>query len=238
MIGRTLAQYSILEKIGQGGMGEVWKARDTSLNREVAIKILPRRVCARTPDRLARFEREAMLLAGLDHPNALATIHGLHKQDGIHFLAMELVPGTGPGSAVDQLENRPPNVQDTLEIGAQVADALAAAHDQGVVHRDLKPGNIMVTPNGKAKVLDFGLARSMLSVIPGSSSKLLTQSPTCGGTGNPARRHSGHCGLYESRAGPRENPWIAAPICGPLDVSSTRCLRATFCTRGKRSRIS
>ncbi len=172
MIGRTLAQYTILEKIGQGGMGEVWTARDTSLNREVAIKILPAEF-AQDPDRLARFEREAMLLAGLDHP-ALATIHGLHEQDGIRFLAMELVPGT---DLARRLTDGPLPMQDALEIGAQVADALAAAHDQGVVHRDLKPGNIMVTPEDKAKVLDFGLARSTVS-NPGSSSALLTQTPT------------------------------------------------------------
>jgi serine/threonine protein kinase len=145
VIGRTLAQYTILEKIGEGGMGEVWKARDTSLNREVAIKILPEEF-AQDPERLARFEQEATLLAGLDHPN-LATIHGLHHEDGIHFLAMELVSGM---DLAHQLENGPLSVQDALEIGAQVADALAAAHDQGVVHRDLKPGNIMVTPEGKA----------------------------------------------------------------------------------------
>jgi len=172
LIGRTLAQYTVLEKIGEGGMGEVWKARDTALNREVAIKVLPE-AFAQDRERLARFEREAQLLAALNHPN-LATVHGLHEERGIRFLAMEWVPG---GDLARRLSRGPVPVQDALEIAAQVAAALEAAHDQGVVHRDLKPSNVMVTPDGKAKVLDFGLAFSMVGES-GSGPGLLSQSPT------------------------------------------------------------
>ena len=172
MIGRTLAQYTILGKIGEGGMGEVWKARDTSLNREAAIKALPQ-IFAQDPERLTRFEREAQLLAALDHPG-LATVYGLHEEGGTRFLAMELVPGK---DLSHQLIGGPLPVQDALEIAVQIAAALEAAHGQNVVHRDLKPSNIMVTPEGRVKVLDFGLALSVAG-NPGSSNAVLSHSPT------------------------------------------------------------
>jgi len=129
-------------------MGEVYRARDTRLGREVAIKTLPQEF-SRDPERLARFEREAQVLASLNHPN-IAAIYGLEESDGHRFLVLELVPGenlTGPVP-----------VDEALAIGRQIADALEAAHEKGIVHRDLKPANIKVTPEGKVKVLDFGLA--------------------------------------------------------------------------------
>jgi Tol biopolymer transport system component/tRNA A-37 threonylcarbamoyl transferase component Bud32 len=160
MIGKTLAHYEILSKLGEGGMGEVWKARDTNLDREVAIKILPEAYTADT-DRLLRFEREAKLLASLNHPN-IATVYGLHEANGVHFIAMELVPGT---TLATRLARGVVQVSEVLEMARQVIDALEAAHERGVIHRDLKPANIMIRGDGTVKVLDFGLAKS-----PGPSS--------------------------------------------------------------------
>ncbi len=151
-----LAHYEILSKIGEGGMGEVWRARDTSLDREVAVKILPD-MFAQDPERRARFEREARLLAQLNHPG-IAAVHGLHEDKGKTFLAMELVPGEDLST---RLANGPLPVDEALKVGAHVAEALEAAHEQGVIHRDLKPSNIVLMPGGAAKVLDFGLAKSM-----------------------------------------------------------------------------
>jgi Tol biopolymer transport system component len=175
MIGKQLAQYEILEKLGEGGMGEVWKARDTSLDREVAIKVLPE-VFARDTERLARFEREAKLLASLNHPG-IAVVHGLHEEEGLRFLAMELVPGE---NLAQRLSRGPLPVEEGLFVGVQVAEALEAAHAQGVIHRDLKPANIVLTPDGKTKVLDFGLAKA--SEPSGSSSSSLSPTVTSAGT--------------------------------------------------------
>lgn len=155
MIGKTLSHYEILSKLGEGGMGEVWRARDTSLDREVAIKTLPE-ACAADADRLRRFEREAKLLASLDHPN-IATVHGLHEVGGVHFIAMEFVPGT---SLAGRLARGAVPVGEAMTMARQIADALEAAHERGVIHRDLKPANIMLRPDGTLKVLDFGLAKS------------------------------------------------------------------------------
>jgi Tol biopolymer transport system component len=175
MIGKKLAHYEIVEKLGQGGMGEVWTARDTTLDRDVAIKLLPD-LLASDPERLARFEREAKLLASLNHPG-IAAVYGLHEDNHVRFLAMELVPGEDLSR---RLEQGPLSVEQTLFIGTQVAEALGAAHAQGVVHRDLKPANIMLTPDGKAKVLDFGLAKT----AEGGDSSSVSSSPTVttGGT--------------------------------------------------------
>lgn len=153
--GARLGRYQILSAIGKGGMGEVWKAEDTTLRRDVAIKTLPEEF-AKHPDRLARFEREATLLASLNHPN-IAAIHGLEEHQGHRFLVLELVDGrtlTPPGRG-------PAAIEETLRIALQIAEALEFAHVKGVIHRDLKPANIKVTPEGKVKVLDFGLAKAL-----------------------------------------------------------------------------
>jgi serine/threonine-protein kinase len=153
--GTVLVHYRLVEKIGTGGMGEVWRAADTTLGREVAIKLLPAAFAAEL-ERLARFEREAKLLASLNHPN-IATIHGLHEAGGVRFLAMELVPGEDLAA---RLARGPIPLAEAVGVARQVAEAVETAHEQGVVHRDLKPANIHLTPDGRVKVLDFGLAKA------------------------------------------------------------------------------
>jgi Tol biopolymer transport system component/predicted Ser/Thr protein kinase len=154
--GDSLQHYRIVDKLGEGGMGVVWRAIDTTLDREVAIKVLPE-VFAAEDERTQRFEREAKLLASLNHPN-IAAIHGLHQVEGRHFLAMELVEGE---DLAQRLARGALPVDEALDVARQVAEALDAAHERGVVHRDLKPANVKLSPDGKVKVLDFGLAKAM-----------------------------------------------------------------------------
>jgi len=154
MIGTSLSHYRITEKLGQGGMGEVYRAEDTVLGRQVAIKVLPD-IFAGDPERLARFEREAKLLASLNHPN-IAAIHGLEAHEGTRFLVLELVEGQ---TLSERLKKGRIPLDETLAICRQIAEGLEAAHEKGIIHRDLKPANLKVTPEGKVKVLDFGLAK-------------------------------------------------------------------------------
>ena len=154
MIGTTLSRYRITEKLGAGGMGVVYRAEDTNLNRQVAIKVLPD-IFSGDPERLARFEREAKLLASLNHSN-IATIHGLEQAEGKRFLVMELVEGE---TLAQRLLKGPLPVDEALEVCRQIAEGLEAAHEKGVIHRDLKPANVKITPDGKVKILDFGLAK-------------------------------------------------------------------------------
>jgi serine/threonine protein kinase len=151
--GQMLGHYEILGKIGAGGMGEVYRARDPQLDREVAIKFLPEAV-ADDPMSLARFQQEAKTLAAVHHPG-IATVFGFHEQDGTRFMAMELVPGS---DLSQKISKRALPTREALELAVQIAGALEVAHQQGIIHRDLKPQNLMVTPDGKIKVLDFGLA--------------------------------------------------------------------------------
>ena len=155
MIGKILAHYKILSHLGKGGMGEVYQAKDQKLGRDVAIKVLPEEF-ANDADRVARFQREAKLLASLNHPN-IAAIHGLEESDETHFLVLELIEGD---TLADRIKSGPIPVEESLKLALQIAEALEAAHDKGVIHRDLKPANIKVTPDGKVKVLDFGLAKA------------------------------------------------------------------------------
>jgi serine/threonine-protein kinase len=149
--GTCLEHYEIIGPLGAGGMGEVYRARDTKLGREVALKILPPRFAA-DPSRLARFEREARVLASLNHPN-IAAIYGLEQANGIRFLVLELVEGP---TLSERLKAGAIEVPEALRIATGIAEALEAAHENNVVHRDLKPGNVKITPAGKVKVLDFG----------------------------------------------------------------------------------
>jgi serine/threonine-protein kinase len=154
--GTKVGPYEIVSSLGAGGMGEVYRARDARLNRDVAIKALPQAFTL-DPDRVSRFEREAQLLAAVNHPN-IAGIYGLEAVDGAQYLVLELVPGE---SLAQRIAAGPLPIREALDIGRQAAEALEAAHDKGIIHRDLKPGNIMVTPEGHVKVLDFGLAKAM-----------------------------------------------------------------------------
>ena len=154
--GTRLGPYEITGRIGAGGMGEVYRARDTKLGRDVAIKILPEAL-AHDTERLARFEREARTLASLNHPN-IAQIHGLEESDGIKALVMELVEGP---TLADRIAQGPIPLDEALPIARQIAEALEAAHERGIIHRDLKPANVKVRPDDIVKVLDFGLAKAL-----------------------------------------------------------------------------
>ena len=164
--------YPIERELGRGGMGIVYLARDSKLQRAVAIKVLPD-VFARDPERLARFEREARLLASLNHPN-IGGIYGLEEADGQRFLTLEYVAGETLAARIDR-GSLP--LDEALVIARQIAVALEAAHENGVIHRDLKPGNIKLTPGGEVKVLDFGLAKGA-AADASSSGPQLSQSPT------------------------------------------------------------
>ena len=154
-IGQTISHYRITEKLGEGGMGVVYRAEDTNLSRQVAIKVLPD-IFSGDPERMARFEREAKLLASLNHPN-IAAIHGLEQAEGKRFLVLELVEGE---TLAQRIGKGPLPVDETLDVCRQIAEGLEAAHEKGVIHRDLKPANVKITPEGKVKVLDFGLAKA------------------------------------------------------------------------------
>ena len=158
--GTRLGPYEIRAAIGAGGMGEVYRARDTKLNRDVAIKVLPDSV-AGDPDRLARFKREAQVLASLNHPN-IGHIYGFEDSGVTHGLVLELVDGP---TLADLIAQGPLPLRQALQVARQIAEALDAAHEQGVVHRDLKPANVKVTPGGRVKLLDFGLAKPMGGVM-------------------------------------------------------------------------
>ena len=169
VVGQTLSHYKILDKLGAGGMGEVYLAEDITLKRQVALKVLPPDLAA-SQERLERFQREAETLAALDHPN-IVHIYSVEEVDGVRFLTMQLVEGkplseliSKGGMSLDQI----------FDIAIPLADALATAHEKGVIHRDLKPANIMVTDEGRVKVLDFGLAKLRQE----AQAPLATQLPT------------------------------------------------------------
>jgi TolB-like protein/Tfp pilus assembly protein PilF len=170
-----LGTYEILGALGAGGMGEVYRAKDLRLGREVAVKVLPAEV-ASSPDRLARFEREARTVAGLNHPN-IVVLHSVEEENGVRFLTMELVEGQ---ALTDQVAPGGLPLSRLLELAIPLTDALVAAHERGVIHRDLKPGNVMVTREGHVKVLDFGLAKIMGPNAEGETIAATIDSPISG----------------------------------------------------------
>jgi Tol biopolymer transport system component len=173
MLSGVLGTFQIQRELGRGGMGEVYLARDTRLDRLVAIKALPEHL-SRDPDRLARFQREAKVLASLSHPS-IGAIHGLEESGGRQYLVLEFIEGE---TLADRLTRGPIPLDDALAYARQIADALDAAHEKSVIHRDLKPGNVMITPDGQVKVLDFGLARTADSTAATPSTPGAPDSPT------------------------------------------------------------
>jgi serine/threonine-protein kinase len=173
VIGTSLAHFEITSKLGEGGMGTVYRGRDTKLGREVAIKVLPEAFTS-DAERLARFEREAKLLASLNHPS-IAGIYEVGEDGPVHFLVMELAEGE---DLQERLKQGPMSVEEALPIARRIAEALEAAHKSGVIHRDLKPANVKLTPDGRVKVLDFGLAKAFDSGMGGAKQADMSHSPT------------------------------------------------------------
>ena len=194
-VGSQLGHYTVTAKLGEGGMGEVWEATDTKLNRQVALKILPE-AFATDPDRLARFQREARVLASLNHPG-IAAIYGIEEAGDTRALVLELVEGP---TLADRIGKGPIPIDEALPVAKQIAEALEAAHEAGVIHRDLKPANIKVREDGTVKVLDFGLAKA-LDPSPTSDP---SESPTLYRRGHGDGRDHGDGGVYVTRAGAGE----------------------------------
>ena len=192
MIGTTLSHYRITAKLGEGGMGEVYLAEDSELDRKVALKVLPQKM-AEDPERLERFKREAKAVAALNHPN-IVTIHSIEEAGGRRFLTMELVEGDSLDRVIPAEGLPLPKI---FDIAVPISEALTAAHEKGIVHRDLKPANVMVMPDGRVKVLDFGLAKIAMASAPPPEGR-------CHRSRSHRRRHGhGHGSLHVPGTTPR-----------------------------------
>src|ERR1035437_6547288 len=177
LVGSELGHYRIVEKIGAGGIGEVYRARDEHLTRDVAIKVLPSGPLTHASAR-KHFHKEALILSQLNHPN-IATIHDFDTQQGVDFLVMEYIPGI---TLSEKVAGRPLPEKEVLRLGVQLAEGLSAAHEHGVIHRDLKPGNLRVTSDGRLKILDFGLAKLWHPVTASAATESLSETPAMAGT--------------------------------------------------------
>jgi eukaryotic-like serine/threonine-protein kinase len=215
--GARLGASEIVGLLGAGGMGEVYRARDTRLRREVAIKILPDAFAA-DAERLSRFEREAQLLASLNHPN-IAIVHGLEEWDGRRALVLELIEGR---TLAESIAERPIPMDDAIAIARQIANALEAAHERGIIHRDLKPANIKWAPDGTVNVLDFGLAKALDPPIATAGANV-TSSPTFTARASEIGMILGTAACTWLRSRPAASSPIGAPISGHSARCSTRC---------------
>jgi serine/threonine-protein kinase len=224
-IGTHLGTHEIIALLGKGGMGEVYRARDTKLKREVAIKILPQEF-SRDPARVNRFQREAEVVASLNHPN-IAAIYDVQEANDRRFLVLELVEGETLAERVQR--GRIP-VEEVLDIAKHICEALEAAHEKGVVHRDLKPANVKITPDGKVKVLDFGLAKAMSDEAHATT---LSNSPTLSFADTQAGVILGTAAYMSPEQAIRVKLRIGAPTFGHLALSYSRCLQDECCTRVK-----
>ena len=224
LIGDVLGQYRVEAKLGEGGMGEVYRAHDTRLQRDVALKILSK-AFARDPDRLARFEREARVLASLNHPN-IAQIFGIEESGDTRALVMELVPGRTLDEVIAVSRARDKTaVANVLSMAVQIADALDAAHEAGIIHRDLKPANVKVRDDGVVKVLDFGLAKAAQgeqgTAAPGLRVGRLADDGLAGDHANGQR--AGYSGVHVTGAGARRGRRQALGHLGIRLSSCSRC---------------